>query len=133
MTRRIWLCFVISLFALTVAVAEPLAPGTYKGKYEGSAGSSGDFKVALSKAGEEWKGDVTFSLGGQEVKCTVKTVQVTGAKLKMVYSFDLQGTPLESQIDGELTGGKLAGKYRTQVSGDGSAVDEGTFTTTAAN
>lgn len=119
------------LVAAVAVMAEPLAVGTYKGKYEGSSGASGDFRVGLSKAGGEWRGEVTFTLSGQEVKCKVTTIQVNGAKLKMVYSFDLQGTVLESQIDGELNSGTLAGKYRTQVSGDGSTVDEGTFSTTA--
>ena len=122
----------VAAFTLATLIAEPLAPGTYTGKYEGSAGSAGDFKITLAKAGDEWKGDAMFSLSGQEVKCKVTVLQVNGAKLKMVYTFDLQGTLLESQIDGELNSGKLAGKYRTQVSGDGSTVDEGTFTTTAA-
>lgn len=118
-------------FTLVTLGAEPLIPGSYTGKYEGSAGSAGDFKVTLAKAGDDWKGDVLFTLGGQEVKCKVSILQVNGAKLKMVYTFDLQGTVLESQIDGELNGGKLAGKYRTQIPGDGTTVDEGTFTTTA--
>ena len=128
MRKLVWV-----LMAALAVLAEPLSVGTYKGKYEGSSGASGDFRVGLSKAGEEWKGDVLFTLNGQEVKCKVTTIQVNGAKLKMVYSFDLQGTILESQIDGELSGGTLAGKYRTQVSGDGSTVDEGTFSTKAGN
>jgi hypothetical protein len=125
---------VILLLCAAAVFAEPLTEGTYKGRYEGSSGASGDFRVSLAKtAAGEWSGEVMFLLGGQEVKCTVRSVQVADAKLKMVYSFDLQGTQLESMIEGELSGGKLGGKYRTQVPGDGSTVDEGTWSTAAGN
>lgn len=109
---------------LTFAFGEPMAPGTYLGKWEGGGGG-GDFKVTLKKDSGDWAGDVSFSMAGQEVKCKVKSIKVDGAKLEMVYTFDLQGTTLQSAIDGELNSGKLAGKYKT-TSGE-SAVDEGTF------
>ena len=130
------LAIVLSMaLTATSLLAEPIAAGTYKGKYEGSAGASGDFQVKLARNRQsgDWLGDVSFTLSGQDVECKVTSVQVNGAKLKMVYSFDLQGTALESMIEGELSGGKLGGKYRTQVAGDGSAVDEGTWTTATAN
>jgi hypothetical protein len=122
------------LLATTGMFAEPITGGSYKGKFEGAAGASGDFNVTLSKPADgAWQGAVVFTLNGAEVKCKVTSVQVNDAKMKMVYSFDLQGTSLESTIEGELKGSTLAGKYHTQVTGDGSAVDEGTFTTTSVN
>lgn len=117
------------LTMVTAAVgAEAIAAGTYKGTYEGSAGSAGDIRVVLAKSGEgAWTGEAAFWLGGQEVKCKVTSVKVDGSKLRMVYTFDLQGNALESMIEGEFSEGKLAGKYRTQVAGEGSTVDEGTW------
>lgn len=131
---NLWIRTAVLACVALAAVAEPLAVGTYRGKYEGSSGSSGDFQVTLAKgAGGEWTGSVLFTLSGQEVKCKVTSVKIDGDKLKMVYSFDLQGTMLESTIDGALSDGKLGGKYRTQVTGDGSVVDEGSWSTTSGS
>ena len=112
----------VLVMAATAAMmwAEPIGAGIYKGTGEG-ASANGDFRVALTKAdGGEWTGGVVFTMSGQTVNCKVTSLKVDGSKLKMVYSFDLQGTMLEST---------LGGKYRTQVSGDGSAVDEGSWKT----
>jgi hypothetical protein len=105
--------------------------GTYKGTYSGSAGASGDFVVSLTQAENgEWKSEVTFTLGGQDVKTKITSLKVDGTKVTIVYEFDLQGTALESTITGELNAGALAGAYHTKVVADGSAVDEGTWKAT---
>jgi hypothetical protein len=105
--------------------------GTYKGTYSGSAGASGDFVVSLTQAENgEWKSEVTFTLGGQDVKTKITSLKVDGSKVTIVYEFDLQGTALESTITGELNAGALAGDYHTKVVADGSAVDEGTWKAT---
>ncbi len=124
----------IALLGTCLLMADPLAGGKYTGKWEGASGGSGDFRMTLTPAEEgKWTANISFSLGGQEVKCTVKSLSVDGSKLRAVYSFDLQGNQLESTIEGEMTGAKLGGKYTTKTAGDGSAVDEGTWATTAAN
>jgi hypothetical protein len=56
---------------------------------------------------------------------------VEGAKVKIVYEFYLAGNALESTLIGELKGSTLAGEYHTKSTGDGSAVDEGTWKGTA--
>ncbi len=116
-------------FALLVpAVAEPITPGTYTGHWEGASGASGDFHLALtSEADGKWKADISFGMGGQDVKCKVSALSVDGSKIHAVYTFDLQGINLESTIDGERSGNKLSGKYRTRVVADNSAVDEGSW------
>ncbi|HWY48018.1 MAG TPA: hypothetical protein VNX70_11585 [Bryobacteraceae bacterium] len=107
--------------------------GTYKGSYSGSAGASGDFVISLTKAdGGEWKSEVTFTLAGADVKTKITSLAIDGSKVKIVYEFDLQGTALESTVTGELNGATLAGDYHTKVVADGSAVDEGTWKTTAS-
>ncbi len=119
------------LIALPLA-ADPLAAGKYTGKWEGTSGGSGDFHMTLASAeADKWTAEVKFTLGGQEVKCTVKSISVADSKLRVVYAFDLQGNALESTVEGELNGKKLGGKYKTRVVADGSAVDEGTWETTA--
>ena len=118
---------VASFFLLAAGLA-----GTYKGTYSGSAGASGDFVVSLTQAGNgDWKSEVTFTLGGADVKTKITSLVVDGSKVKIVYEFDLQGTALESTVTGELTGATLAGDYRTKVVADGTAVDEGTWKATS--
>lgn len=123
----------LALLSITITLlAAPIAPGKYQGKWEGASGGSGDFKLTLT-AGDagSWKSEVTFSLAGQDVKCQVKSVTVNDSKLRVVYTFDLQGTVLESTIEGEQSGSKLGGSYKTRVVADSTAVDEGTWQTTA--
>jgi hypothetical protein len=120
------LCLVASFILFAAGLA-----GTYKGTYSGSAGASGDFVVSLTQADSgEWKSEVTFTLGGQDVKTKITSLKVDGSKVTIVYEFDLQGTVLESTITGELSGDALAGGYHTKVVADGSAVDEGTWKAT---
>ena len=122
--------FVLGVVASFFLFAAGLA-GTYKGTYSGSAGASGDFVVSLTQAGNgDWKSEVTFTLGGADVKTKITSLAVDGSKVKIVYEFDLQGTALESTITGELNGATLAGDYHTKVMADGSAVDEGSWKAT---
>jgi hypothetical protein len=116
----------LGLVAALVLFAAGLA-GTYKGTFSGSSGSSGDITVSLTQSGSEWKSEVTFTLGGETVKTKVTSVKVTGAKFTVVYTFDLQGTVLESTVAGELKDGTISGDYHTKALADGSAVDDGTW------
>jgi len=129
------LCRILVVAILAVGIssaADALAAGKFEGKWEGSS-ASGDFRMTLTSASEgKWSADIVFTLQGQEVKCTVKSLTVAGSKLKAVYAFELQGYDLESTIEGELSGNKLGGKYTTQA-GDGTQVDEGTWQTTSTS
>ncbi len=121
------------VFCLALA-ADPIGARKYSGKWEGASGGSGDFLMTLMPADDgKWSGQISFTLGGQDVKCTVTALKVDGSKIHAVYTFDLQGTGLESTIDGEFTGKKLGGTYKTRTTGDGTAVDEGTWETTASS
>jgi CO/xanthine dehydrogenase Mo-binding subunit len=78
------LCLVASFILLAAGPA-----GTYKGTYSGSAGASGDFVVSLTQAdGGEWKSEVTFTLGGADVKTKITSFKVDGVKVKIVYERD---------------------------------------------
>ena len=61
----------------------------------------------------------------KSVPCNVTAISVDGAKVHVVYTFDLLGMKLESTIDGERAGAKLSGKYRTRSVEDTAAVDQG--------
>lgn len=122
---------VILFLAAAAAMFADGVSGTYKGSYTGSAGASGDFVVSFNKADNgDWKSEVTFTLGGENVKTKITSLQVDGSKVKVVYTFDLQGTALESTVTGELKGATLEGAYHTKVVTDGSAVDDGTWKAT---
>lgn len=110
-----------------VLSADNIAPGKYTGTWQGTSGGSGDIGLTLASADGKWTADVTFTLSGQDVKCTVKSLKVEGSKLEVSYTFDLQGLKLQSTVAGEMTGNKFTGKYHTVSVADGSAVDEGTF------
>jgi len=119
-------------FALAAVVFAAGLAGTYKGSYSGSAGASGDIVVTIQQANNgDWKSEVTFTLNGAEVKTKLTSLHVDGAKVKIVYEFDLDGNGLESTLTGELKDGVLAGEYHTRTTADGSAVDEGTWKGTA--
>jgi len=123
--------FLTFCFVLAAAFAAGLA-GTYKGTYSGSAGASGDIVVALKQADDgAWTSEVTFTLNEANVKTKVTSLKVDGAKVKIVYEFDLDGNGLESTLTGELKDALLAGDYHTRTTADGSAVDEGTWKGTA--
>ncbi|MDP8979787.1 MAG: hypothetical protein M3O35_04250 [Acidobacteriota bacterium] len=104
--------------------------GNYKGTWSG--GGSGDIRISLQPGeGGEWKSTVTFTFDGSEVQTKVTSVKVDGNKVKIVYTFDLQGNILESTVTGEVKGRTMEGAYSTKAAADGSAVDEGTWKATA--
>jgi hypothetical protein len=123
---RLSILFLTLIAAITVFAAG--LAGTYKGTWSGSG--NGDFSITLTQVGDDWKADITFTLGGETVKTKVTSIKVEGSKVTISYQFDLQGNALESTITGELKGTTLAGDYHTKSVADGSAVDDGTWKTT---
>src|SRR4051812_35053861 len=116
----------ILIAALLSLAADPVTAGKYTGKWQGESGQAGDLVLKLAGGAGSWKAEVTFTLGDQNVPCKVSDLAVDGAKVHVVYTFDLLGTVLESTIDGERSGAKVSGKYRTRNVSDKSAVDQGT-------
>jgi hypothetical protein len=124
MRKLIGLLFMTIMFLAGADLA-----GDYKGTWSGAA--SGDFHIVLTHAGDGWKADVSFTMGGDEVHTKMVSVKVDGNKLNLVYQYDLQGTELQSAIVGELKDKKFEGTYKAITVADGSDVDEGTWTVTA--
>lgn len=115
--------------ALTPLIAQSVA-GSYVGTWSGAA--SGDFRLTLTPAaGDAWKADVSFTMGGEEYKTKVVSVKVDGNKLDVTYQYSLQGNDLQSKVTGELKGKTFEGTYKATTVGDGSAVDEGTWKASA--
>jgi hypothetical protein len=121
---------IVLLLAALVLVAAAGIEGTYKGSWSGAA--NGDFRLTLEPGGNgDWNADVVFTIGTDEVKTKIKSVKVDGPKIDIVYTFDLQGTALQSAVTGQLTGKTLEGTYKTIAVADGAPVDEGTWKASA--
>ena len=115
--------------AFTLMTAADLG-GMYKGSWSGAA--TGDFRLTLTGVdGGEWKGTVVFTMGGEEYKTKVTSIKVDGTKLNLTYTYQLQGTALQSNIIGELKGTTFEGTYKASTVADGAAVDEGTWKASA--
>ena len=110
------------LLAAGCAAAADLS-GRYAGDWSGAA-AAGDMRLTLSHSGADWKCEVVFTLGGQDVPTTMKRVKIEGDKVEIEYDFDLQGTRLTSTLTGQLEGQTLSGKYHT-VDSEKTSVDDG--------
>jgi hypothetical protein len=122
---RVLLAFLFA--ALIAPAADPVTAGKYTGKWEGASGAAGDFVLTLARNGDAWKAEVSFTMGTEKVNCNVTSLTVDGARVRVVYTFDLLGMKLESTIEGERSGAKVAGKYRTRSLADNSPVDQGNW------
>jgi hypothetical protein len=116
----------VLLMAAALAPAQSaIGAGTYKGTYSGGAGG-GDFHLKVSADG---KGEIGFTVGGEEVASKMLSFKIDGASLIAVYEFDLQGNKLQSAIQGTLKGKTIEGSYKTTAAGADDAVDQGTWKT----
>jgi hypothetical protein len=116
----------VLLMAAALAPAQSaIGAGTYKGTYSGGAGG-GDFRLKVSADG---KGEIGFTVGGEEVASKMISFKIDGASLIAVYEFDLQGNKLQSAIQGTLKGKTIEGGYKTTAAGADDAVDQGTWKT----
>lgn len=123
------LAAILAIGLVDLPAQDKLGPGTYKGTYTG-AGGGGDIHLTLKPDGKGgFSAEVGFTIMGEEVPAKITSMKVDGAKIEMVYDFDLQGAKLQSAMQGTLSGKTLTGTYKT--SADGAAVDEGTWKTTA--
>jgi hypothetical protein len=121
--RKLILLLLFSSLAL--AAASPA--GKYSGTWTGAT-SDGGIKIELLKpASGDWDANVSFTMGGQEVKCKTASVKVDGSKVELVYDFNLGADiQLRSTVTGTINGEKMEGAYTTR-SGDGNTVDQGTW------
>lgn len=126
MRRFAWCLFLLPFLVLLTLGADKDLAGTYDGDWSGASGS-GKLHLELQRAGDEWKCVASFTFGGQEFKTKTKSVKVDGAKVEIRYEFEIQGTMLESTLNGELSRATLEGKYRTVNVSDGSPADEGAW------
>ena len=113
------------LFSALLAAQDTIPAGTYRGQWNGANGG-GDIHITLRDGAQP---EIGFTIGGQEVACKVLSFKADGAKFKLVYEFDLQGTLLQSATEATVKGKTIEGAYKT-TAGD-QAVDGGTWKATA--
>ena len=105
--------------------------GRYAGDWKSnSAGGGGTFSMKLESASDGWKCAVSFTVGGGDVKTTIRSCKIYQSKLEAVYDFELQGNALESKITGQWNGKTFEGRYEVTAGSD--AVDDGTWTAAPA-
>jgi len=128
----------LSLVAFALLVAALAADRDLAGKHAGEwkssgSGNGGDIKFTLEPgANGEWKCELTFGLGGESVKTTMRSAKVQDSKIDLTYDFDALGATLRSHVTGEWKGDGFRGEYQTTSVGDGSPVDAGTWTASRA-
>src|SRR5512142_856501 len=115
--RAVWIA---GWCAVVCAAQGALREGTYKGKWEGASGASGDFEMTLTPDGDSFKPVVVFTLGGEEVKTKVNAWKIGDGKISVRYSFEVQGNAAESTVDGAVKpDGTMSGTYKTKLLPDG--------------
>lgn len=114
----------------TIPIQTPAAPISLAGSYKGTWGNgtdSGQLRLKLAQDGGSWTAVCTFTFEDAEIPTKTKSISVNGQKLELVLQWELQGSPGESRMTGELNGAKLDGIYDTKTATDTS---NGTWSTT---
>ena len=95
------------------AIASALA-GEYTGAWKGRDETTGALRIKLKPDGAAaWTAEAWFTFEGTEVATKLKSMEVTGAKLEMVFAWEVQGVAAQSKLSGESAGDVLEGKYES--------------------
>ena len=122
----------VTLFAVLCLLAAGAGlAGRYAGDWKSTgARGGGTFSIKLESASDGWKCAVSFTVGGADVKTTIRSCKIDHSKLEAVYDFELQGNALETKITGQWNGKTFEGRYEATAGSD--AVDDGTWTAAPA-
>jgi hypothetical protein len=121
--------FVTLLFGAALAAETNSAPpaagnsaaksslaGKYSGKWQGPEDSGGELRVTLKQddSASAWIAEARFTYEGVEIPTTMKGVVIEGTrKVRLVFTWQIQDTPGQSAMVGELNGDTLKGTYET--------------------
>ena len=104
--------------------------GQFSGKWKSSADEGGDLRIKLQQdTAGVWSAEVTFTVEEKPVVTTMKSVQVDGAKITLMFEWPMDGNTGKCKVIGELTGNTLKGTYESSAGNDTS---RGTWTVTRA-
>jgi hypothetical protein len=126
MMRR---ALLVVLLLCTATFGASKISGTFSGDWIGT-GASGDFRIKVEESGGKPQLEVTFTLGGTEVKTQIVRAALNDDKIEAAYEFMLGDNKLQSAIVGRLNGSRLEGTYKTTAVAQGAQVDEGTWKAT---
>jgi hypothetical protein len=88
--------------------------GQYKGAWKSADATTGDLRLAFKSNGDAaWAADASFTYEGTTFPTRMKTVRIEGAKIELVFEWDVDGNPAQSKVHGELKGDTLQGSYVT--------------------
>ena len=80
------------------AIASALA-GEYTGAWKGRDETTGALRIKLKPDGAAaWTAEAWFTFEGTEVATKLKSMEVTGAKLEMVFAWEVQGVAAQSKL-----------------------------------
>jgi hypothetical protein len=120
-------------FAAADAAQSTAASETLAGKYVGtwqSGPDGGQLRITLMKDAAAWTAESSFTVGESQITGKVVRVAVDGSKLTMVIAWELNGTPGESRLTGEMVEGKKFDGTFESTTPDGNS--SGTWTVTRA-
>lgn len=88
--------------------------GQYKGTWKSADATSGDLRLEFkAKDDATWTADASFTYEGTTFPTRMKMVRVEGAKIELLFEWDVDGSPAQSRVNGELDGATLQGSYVT--------------------
>ena len=96
------------------AAAKSSVVGQYKGEWKGPADAGGELRIKLKQEGTTWAAEALFTFERADVPTKMKSVEIEGTKVVLVFDWEIQGTPGQSRISGELNGDTLQGTFETK-------------------
>jgi hypothetical protein len=121
---------VLSISALLLlSAADTDFAGRYSGVWKSDAsGGGGVIQMTLTAVPDAtWKCDVSFTLGGEDIKTKVQSCKLENSQFDVAYDFDAQGVTARSKVSGKWDGKAFAGTYQTTLVSSGDGVDSGTW------
>jgi hypothetical protein len=97
--------------AVGKTATSPALAGEYTGNWKGRDETTGAFRLKLRQDGAAWVAEAWFTFEGNEIATKMKSVEIDGSKVEMVFAWEVQGTAAQSKLSGEWTGEALEGKY----------------------
>jgi hypothetical protein len=91
--------------------------GRYVGEWKGtgeSAAAAGELRITLKQDGTTWTAEALFTFESADVPTQMKTVEIEGTKVLLVFDWQIQNTPGQSRLSGELKGDSLQGTFETK-------------------
>jgi hypothetical protein len=88
--------------------------GEYLGEWKASGEATGELRIKLKQDGTTWAAEAVFTFEKADVPTQMKTVEIDGTKVVFVFDWQIQGTPGQSKLTGELKADTLQGTFETK-------------------